>query len=83
LREILESALRRPEQMALHVVGTAETDRVFAMMESLAPASTWRDKRVRIEHGDGIRAGYPGAGGAARRGRYPKSDALSACGYTA
>jgi predicted amidohydrolase YtcJ len=55
LREILESALRRPEQMALHVVGTAETDRVFAMMESLAPASTWRDKRVRIEHGDGIR----------------------------
>ena len=56
LREILQSALRRPEQMALHVVGTAETDRVFAMMESLAPASAWRDKRVRIEHGDGIRA---------------------------
>jgi predicted amidohydrolase YtcJ len=55
LREILQSALRRPEQMALHVVGTAETDRVFAMMESLATASAWRDKRVRIEHGDGIR----------------------------
>jgi predicted amidohydrolase YtcJ len=56
LREILQSALRRPEQMALHVVGTAETDRVFAMMEALAPAGAWRDKRVRIEHGDGIRA---------------------------
>jgi predicted amidohydrolase YtcJ len=56
LREILQSALRRPEQMALHVVGTAETDRVFAMMESLAPTSAWREKRVRIEHGDGIRA---------------------------
>jgi predicted amidohydrolase YtcJ len=25
-------------------------------MESLAPASEWRKKRVRIEHGDGIRA---------------------------
>jgi len=56
LREILQTALRRPEQMALHVVGAAETDRVFAMMESLAPASEWRKKRVRIEHGDGIRA---------------------------
>jgi predicted amidohydrolase YtcJ len=56
LREILRTALRRPEQIALHVVGSAETDRVFAMMESLAPATAWKDKRVRIEHGDGIRA---------------------------
>lgn len=56
LREILQTALRRPEQMALHVVGSAETDRLFAMMESLAPAAAWRDKRVRIEHGDGIRS---------------------------
>jgi predicted amidohydrolase YtcJ len=56
LREILRIALRRPEQMALHVVGAAETDRVFALMESLAPAAAWREKRVRVEHGDGIRA---------------------------
>lgn len=56
LREILQTALRRPEQMALHVVGSAETDRVFAMMESLSTAGEWREKRVRIEHGDGIRA---------------------------
>ena len=56
LREILQTALRRPEQMALHVVGAAETDRLFAMMESLAPAEVWKEKRVRIEHGDGIRA---------------------------
>lgn len=55
LREILQTALRRPGQMALHVVGDAETDRVFAMMESLASAQAWREKRVRIEHGDGIR----------------------------
>jgi predicted amidohydrolase YtcJ len=56
LREILQTALRRPEQIALHVVGSAETDRVFAMMESLAPAAVWKDKRVRIEHGDGVLA---------------------------
>ena len=56
LREILQTALRRPEQLALHVVGDAETDRLFAMMESLAAASVWAEKRIRIEHGDGIRA---------------------------
>jgi predicted amidohydrolase YtcJ len=54
LREILQLALARPSQLALHVVGDAETDRVLTMMEALAPASAWRAKRVRIEHGDGI-----------------------------
>lgn len=54
LREILQLALARPTQLALHVVGDAETDRLLNMMEELAPASTWRAKRVRIEHGDGI-----------------------------
>ncbi len=55
LREILQIALQRPQQLALHTVGDAQTDALFALMESLAPASVWRDKRVRIEHGDGIR----------------------------
>lgn len=54
LREILKLALERPTQIALHVVGDAETDRMLKMMEQLAPASVWRAKRVRIEHGDGI-----------------------------
>ena len=54
LREILQLALARPTQVALHVVGDAETDRVLKMMEQLAPVATWRAKRVRIEHGDGI-----------------------------
>jgi predicted amidohydrolase YtcJ len=55
LREILQTALRRPEQLILHVVGDAETDRLFKAMESLAPPATWAAKRVRVEHGDGIR----------------------------
>jgi hypothetical protein len=54
LREILQLGLARPTQLALHVVGDAETDRVLDMMEQLAPAATWRAKRIRIEHGDGI-----------------------------
>ena len=56
LREILRLALERPTQLALHVVGDAETDRLLKMMEQLAPASAWKAKRVRIEHGDGIQA---------------------------
>jgi len=55
LREILQTALHRPEGLILHVVGDAETDRLFGMMEALAPAATWAAKRVRVEHGDGIR----------------------------
>ena len=55
LRDILQLALARPTQLALHVVGDAETDRLLNLMEQLAPASVWRSKRVRIEHGDGIR----------------------------
>ncbi|WP_084801709.1 amidohydrolase [Bradyrhizobium sp. Ec3.3] len=54
LREILQLGLTRPTQLALHVVGDAETDRVLKMMTELASAATWREKRVRIEHGDGI-----------------------------
>jgi predicted amidohydrolase YtcJ len=47
--------LQRPTQLALHVVGDAETDHLLKIMEQLAPDSVWRTKRVRIEHGDGIR----------------------------
>jgi len=54
LREILQLALARPTQLALHVVGDAETDRVLKMMVRLAPVAARRAKRVRIEHGDGI-----------------------------
>jgi predicted amidohydrolase YtcJ len=56
LQELLETALRRPQQLVLHVVGDAETDRLLDAMEKLAAPATWAAKRVRIEHGDGIRA---------------------------
>lgn len=55
LSEVLRLALERPTQLALHVVGGAETDRLFKTMEELAPTSVWQAKRVRLEHGDGLR----------------------------
>lgn len=55
LREILCRALERPEQLMLHVVGDAETDRLLRMMRELAPDAAWAAKRVRLEHGDGLR----------------------------
>ena len=56
LCEILQLALKRPTQLALHAVGDAETDRLLDMMRKLAPDDTWAARRVRIEHGDGMRA---------------------------
>jgi len=55
LRAILHRALRSPHQLALHVVGDAQTDRLLTVMLELATPETWKSKRVRIEHGDGIR----------------------------
>ncbi len=55
LREILRRALASPRQLALHVVGDAQTDRLLALMSELATPEVWRAKRVRLEHGDGIR----------------------------
>lgn len=56
LREILERGFQGSQQMALHVVGDAEVQRLFAAMEKIAPAARWRAKRVRLEHGDGLTA---------------------------
>jgi predicted amidohydrolase YtcJ len=56
LREILQLTLQRPTQVALHVVGDAETVRLLDAMQKLAPDADWASRRVRIEHGDGLRA---------------------------
>jgi predicted amidohydrolase YtcJ len=55
LREVLRRALASPRQLALHVVGDAQTDRLLALMRELAPPDAWKAKRVRLEHGDGVR----------------------------
>ena len=57
LRELLAGVLAHPrQQAALHVVGDAELVRLMDAMEAMAPAATWTERRVRIEHGDGLPA---------------------------
>jgi predicted amidohydrolase YtcJ len=55
VRAILAEALRPgAAQLQLHIVGDSTTLLVLDAMESLAPDSIWRSKRVRFEHGNGI-----------------------------
>ena len=55
LQVILRGALEGPGQTALHIVGDGEMQRVLDAMEAMAPPARWRSRRVRIEHGDGVR----------------------------
>jgi len=55
IRQILTEALQSKRQLMLHVVGDSATIIVIRLMKELAPPAAWRNKRVRIEHGDGIR----------------------------
>lgn len=52
VRAILRAALDSDGQAALHVVGDSTLAVVLRQMAALAPAETWRERRVRIEHGD-------------------------------
>lgn len=54
VRAILQSALDRDEQTALHIAGDATLALVLETMADLAQAEAWRARRVRIEHGDGL-----------------------------
>lgn len=54
LRAQLRLALAGNEQLVLHVVGDASAELVLSEMEAMAPPDQWRQRRVRIEHGNGI-----------------------------
>ncbi len=54
LREMLRDALRRKQQPMLHAVGDSTIALLFSAMRSVAPDSTWRRIRPRIEHGDNL-----------------------------
>ncbi len=52
IRAILAAALRPgAQQLHIHIVGDSTAELVLDAMEALAPASTWREQRVRFEHG--------------------------------
>lgn len=55
IRAMLRGALAPgASQLHLHIVGDSTTVLVLSAMESLAPDSAWRARRVRFEHGNGV-----------------------------
>lgn len=54
LGEILARGAAEPYQLALHVAGDGEVERLLATMEGLASPREWQERRLRIEHGDGL-----------------------------
>lgn len=55
IRAMLRDALRPgAAQLHLHIVGDSTAAVVLNLMESLAPDSVWRARRVRFEHASGI-----------------------------
>ena len=54
LKAMLRDALRRGKQPMLHAVGDSTIALLFTAMRSVAPDSTWRRIRPRIEHGDNL-----------------------------
>lgn len=54
VRAILAGGLEHGEQMAFHVAGDSTLALVLRTMGRLADPDTWRARRVRIEHGDGL-----------------------------
>ncbi|WP_201979450.1 amidohydrolase [Hymenobacter rubidus] len=56
VRQMLRDALTSPQQLMLHISGDSTASLVLHLMHELADDATWRRKRVRFEHGDGVAA---------------------------
>lgn len=56
VRQLLRTALTGADPLMLHIVGDSTASLVLRLMSELADDATWRRKRVRFEHGDGIAA---------------------------
>ena len=54
VRQLLRMALRSPQQLMLHISGDSTAHLVLGLMHELADDATWRAKRLRFEHGDGV-----------------------------
>ncbi|OON66838.1 hypothetical protein B0919_20985 [Hymenobacter sp. CRA2] len=56
VRQMLRTALVSTEPLMLHISGDSTAKLVLTLMSELADDATWRRKRVRFEHGDGVAA---------------------------
>lgn len=54
VRQLLRAALGTAEPLLLHIAGDSSASLVLGLMSALADDATWRRKRVRFEHGDGV-----------------------------
>jgi len=55
IEQLLREIIARDDQPLLHVSGDATAAAVLDAMAAVAPAEEWRKRRLRIEHGDGLR----------------------------
>lgn len=54
LESMLRQSIKYDDQLILHVSGTPAARAMLDAMEATGGAETWRNRRVRFEHGDGI-----------------------------
>lgn len=54
IRAILEGSLQHNRPLLLHAVGDRTTETLLNQMEASGGAKTWSQRRLRIEHGDGL-----------------------------
>ena len=55
IETLLREIIARDDQPLLHVAGDATAEAVLDAMAAIAPAAQWRTRRLRFEHGDGLR----------------------------
>jgi predicted amidohydrolase YtcJ len=58
LKSMLQESIRYSDQLILHVSGTPAARAMLDAMESSGGPSVWSKRRLRFEHGDGIRSGF-------------------------
>ena len=54
IEALLREILARDDHALLHIAGDATAATVLDAMQAISPASQWRAKRLRFEHGDGL-----------------------------
>jgi predicted amidohydrolase YtcJ len=56
IEQLLREIIDRDDQPLLHIAGDATAEAVLDAMAAIAPPAQWRQRRLRFEHGDGLRA---------------------------
>lgn len=52
VKKYIQFCLQKKQQIMVHAVGDSTIKKVISLMRSMHPDAFWKNKRVRIEHGD-------------------------------